>query len=136
MRSIESLAAELGPPGAVEEKCGSLWLTPASVDVRHMAVLMQAEEGRLVTIAARQATAGPDVQLDYHWDLAGRLVSIVTQTQEGQAVSIRDLYPAADWVEREIQEYFAISFQGSEYEPLMLRPGDTSGLLRKEEEDE
>ncbi len=39
--------------------------------------------------------------------------------------SIYDLCEAVDWIEREIHEGFAIDFTGREYEPLLLRQGDT-----------
>ena len=33
-----------------------------------------------------------------------------------------------DWIEREIHEGFAVDFVGREYEPLLLRQGDTLGV--------
>jgi NADH:ubiquinone oxidoreductase subunit C len=48
--------------------------------------------------------------------------------------SITDLCPAADWVERETREYFAVEFTGRETtKPLMTRAGDPIGInLHKE----
>jgi NADH:ubiquinone oxidoreductase subunit C len=53
----------------------------------------------------------------------------------GDAIaSITDLCPAADWVERETREYFAIEFTGRKTtRSLMIRDGDPIGInLHKE----
>jgi hypothetical protein len=33
-----------------------------------------------------------------------------------------------DWIEREIHEEYSLDFTGREYEPLLLRRGDTTGV--------
>jgi NADH:ubiquinone oxidoreductase subunit C len=43
------------------------------------------------------------------------------------------LCEAVDWIEREIHEGFAVDFMGREYEPLLLRQGDTPGVNLREE---
>ena len=40
---------------------------------------------------------------------------------------------AADWIEREVHEGFAIDFTGRVYEPLLLRAGATAGVNLREE---
>ena len=47
--------------------------------------------------------------------------------------TIYDLCEAADWIEREVHEGFAIDFIGREYEPLLLRQGDKPGVNLREE---
>ncbi len=135
MIAVEELALELGTSGACEEKAGTTWFQPEQVDVRAVAALMKSNEARLVTIAATELADGAGIRLDYHWDLDGRLVSIVTKADGGRIQTISDICEAADWVEREIRDYFAIEFEGRESEPLMLRRGDTPGVnLRGDDE--
>ncbi len=87
-------------------------------------------EGEIV----RDAEQGT-VLMSYHWDLDGRLLSIETPTQEGRIGSIRDRCQAADWIEREIHDCFAVEFEGRDLEPLLLRPGQAPGVgLRGEDE--
>jgi NADH:ubiquinone oxidoreductase subunit C len=44
--------------------------------------------------------------------------------------SIVDIYPGADWAEREAREYYAVTFEGRvSTPPLMLREGDAVGIL-------
>ncbi len=47
--------------------------------------------------------------------------------------SIFDLCEAADWIEREIHEEYAIDFTGRAYEPLLLRKGDKAGVNLRED---
>jgi NADH:ubiquinone oxidoreductase subunit C len=44
-----------------------------------------------------------------------------------------DICEAADWIEREVHEGFGINFTGREYEPLLLREGDTPGMNLRDE---
>ena len=72
-------------------------------------------------------------RLEYHWDLQGLLLGVPFQIagkspESAKIDSIYDLSEAADWIEREVHEGFAIDFTGREYEPLMLRPGDKPGV--------
>ena len=44
--------------------------------------------------------------------------------------TIADIYPGADWAERETRDYFAVEFEGRESTaPLMLRDTDSPGIL-------
>jgi hypothetical protein len=96
-----------------------------------MAALMVDQAARLVTITARPAPGG-ECRLAYHWDLTGQLLSLVTSTHDGVIPSIAAVCPAANWIEREIHDYFAVDFIGREdgLDPLVLRPGDLPGLFQ------
>ena len=116
-----------------EWKNGSWWKTPEALDVRATAALMASLEARFVAITAMERP-DKEVRLDYQWDFKGQLVSFITATTAQQMPSITDLCPAADWVERETREYFAVEFTGRETtKPLMTRAGDPIGInLHKE----
>ena len=44
--------------------------------------------------------------------------------------SITDLVPGADWAEREIHDYYGLTFTGrTDTRPLVLREGDPAGLF-------
>jgi NADH:ubiquinone oxidoreductase subunit C len=44
--------------------------------------------------------------------------------------SIAGIWPAADWIERDIHDYYGIRFSGREtLTPLILRNGDPPGLF-------
>jgi len=124
---------ELGLGGDWEWKNGSWWKTPEAMDVRSTAAHMVSLEARFVAITAIERP-DKEVRLDYQWDLNGQLLSFIAATTAHRITSIADLCPAADWVERETHEYFAVEFDGREStKPLMTRAGDPIGInLHKE----
>ena len=133
MNVLNQISSALGLSEAWEEKNGSRWIAPAALDIRLMAAVMRSHDARFVTLTAMQLAPGAPVRLDYHWDIDGQLLTFTTYTQGNQVPSIVDLCEAADWVERETHENFSIDFTGHDYEPLLLRADDASGLqLRKE----
>lgn len=129
-----STLQNLGLGGDWEWKNGSWWKTPEAMDVRAITALLVLLEARFVAISA---TERPDkeVSLNYQWDVKGQLLSFTTATTAQHIPTIADLCPAADWVERETHEYFAVEFVGRENtKPLMTRAGDPIGInLHKEE---
>ncbi len=134
MSDLEGLPAEMGAAVAWEEERGSRWLRPGSLDVRRMAGVLQGHGARFVTMTALAQGEGV-VLVGYHWDLDGRLLTVVARTQDGRIDSILDRCPAADWIEREIHDCYAVEFQGRSLEPLLLRPGQAPGVaLGREDE--
>jgi Ni,Fe-hydrogenase III component G len=111
---------------------GAWWLEAKALDPRAMTSFMLAHEARLVTVASMEREAG-ETRLDYHWDLKGVVLTFSTITRAGSFPSIADLCPGADWIEREVHEYFAVEFTGRDNtKPLMLRSGLLPGLNRKQ----
>jgi len=103
------------------------------VTVREAARAMKDVGARFVTITAYQLPGADGFRLEYHWDLDGRLLGFPFQTIGNSIESIYDICEAADWIEREVHEGFAIEFTGREYEPLLLRKGDKPGVNLREE---
>ncbi len=127
MISLEALASRIGSAEAWEQRSGTSWLSSPSLDVRRMAQAMVDEGARLVTITARLVEDGP-LHVGYHWDLEGRLLTLETAAAGGRLPSIHDLTEAADWIERELHETYAVELEGRAYEPLLLRPGQAPGV--------
>jgi NADH:ubiquinone oxidoreductase subunit C len=93
---------------------------------------MNTAHARFVTITAYQLPKDEGIRLEYHWDLDGQLLGFPFQFSGNSIESIYDLCEAVDWIEREIHEGFAVDFVGREYEPLLLRQGDTPGVNLRE----
>lgn len=113
---------------------GSWWKDcTQDFDARAHATRLLALGARFIAITASEKEDG-EIRLDYEWDLDGELLSFIATTVEKKIATIADLSPAADWVERETREYFAVEFTGRETTlPLMTRPGHEIGInLRKE----
>jgi Ni,Fe-hydrogenase III component G len=126
---VEAIRTQLETKQSWQKRPDGWWLIDPILNVEAMARLMVKAEARLVTITARPAPEG-ECRLAYHWDLAGELLTLVTMTHEGTIHSIAPLCPAADWIEREVHDYFAVDFSGrQDLRPLVLRSGDPPGLF-------
>ena len=133
MSLIESIPEKLGSTEPWIEKGGVLWLTTGALNVRDLAKTMNALHARFVTITAYQLPGEEGLRLEYHWDLDGQLLGFPFLLAGNSIESIYDLCEAVDWIEREIHEGFAVDFLGREYEPLLLRQGETPGVNLREE---
>ena len=132
MNLIESLPRKLGSSVPWIEKGGVLWLDPAPLSVRELCMEMSVAKARFVTITAYQLPGTEGIRLEYHWDLNGELLGFPFKLTTNSIESIYDICEAADWIEREIHEEYSIDFVGREYEPLLLREGDTIGVNLRE----
>jgi NADH:ubiquinone oxidoreductase subunit C len=128
MTPLESISEKLGITEPWIEKGGVHWLTLGATNVRELAKAMNELHARFITITAYQLPKEEGFRLEYHWDLDGQLLGFSFPLAAHSIDSIFDLCEAADWIEREIHEEYSLDFQGREYEPLLLRQGDTSGV--------
>jgi NADH:ubiquinone oxidoreductase subunit C len=128
MIALEMIQDKLGGAEPLVESRGTYWFKPGSAGVRDVALIMKEAGARFVTITAYELPAGAGFRLEYHWDLGGRLLGVPFEIAGNSIDSIYDLCPAADWIEREVYEGFAITFAGRDYEPLLLKPGDKPGV--------
>ena len=126
----ETIIHTLDEQAESEHRRDGYWATVRGLDVRAMADLMLGNDVRLVTITAMPDASGGH-RLVYHWDADGTIINIVT-TVTASIPTIADILPAADWVEREIRDYYALEFDGRAETPtLMLRDGDEPGLFSR-----
>ena len=133
MNSLENISQKLGITTPWVEKGGVHWLEPGTVSVRTLVQAMNAIEARFITITAYQLPGDEGFRLEYHWDLNGQLLGFPFLLAGNTIESIYDICEAADWIEREVHEGFAVDFIGRTYEPLQLRAGDKPGFNLREE---
>jgi len=133
LNPLEGLAEKLGITTPWVEKGGVHWLDPGTVSVRTLVQAMNAIEARFITITAYQLPGTEGFRLEYHWDLNGQLLGFPFLLAGNTIESIYDICEAADWIEREVHEGFAVDFIGRAYEPLQLRAGDKPGFNLREE---
>ena len=126
--SAETLRARIG--GNWAQRADGWWLAIPLDQIRSVAPLMREGGARLAALVPREIRPGA-LHLSWHWDFQGTLLSVETDCAQGDAVpSIVDIYPGADWAEREARDYFAVTFaERADTPPLMLRDGDTPGIL-------
>lgn len=133
MIALESLQQQFGLAAPIEERGGTYWLDPGAKSVRELTEAMNSLGARFITITAYQLPKDGGLRLEYHWDLDGQLLGASFALAGNAIESIYDICEAADWIEREVHEGFAIDFTGREYEPLLLRAGDKPGVNLREE---
>ena len=138
MTPLEAISEKLKTTEPWVDTGGVHWLSPGGLKVRELAQAMNELHARFVTITAYQLPGEQGFRLEYHWDLDGCLLGFPflltgNSIESGKIESIYDLCEAVDWIEREIYEGFGINFLGREYEPLLLRQGDTVGVNLREE---
>jgi NADH:ubiquinone oxidoreductase subunit C len=116
-----------------EHRRDGWWVVQPGVDIRHVAQAMRDEGVRLVTLTGVPAADADRLRLLYHWEVGGGLLTVETAADDELRIpSIADIWPAADWPEREIRDYFGAEFTGrAETPPLMLRPGDPPGFYTR-----
>ncbi len=135
MTQLETIANEIGVPVAWTEKGRAQWLDCHGASTRAMARSMTAHQARFITITAIQLPEEEGVRMDYHWDLSGQLLGFQFVAVSKSIESIYDLCEAANWIEREIHEYFGVDFTGRTYEELFLRNGQELGVNLREEDE-
>lgn len=108
------------------------WLDATSFTVRQLATVMRQCSARFVTITAYELPKDAGLRMEYHWDLNGTLLGFRFALEGKTIDSICDLCEAADWIEREVHEEYAIEFLGRTCDPLLLRTGDPLGVNLRE----
>jgi len=111
-------------------RAGAWWRLEPIAGVRTIARRMLEGEARFATIVATSAV-DRSLRVSWHWDVFGTLLSVASLLPPGGLMpTIADIYPGADWAERETRDYFAVEFEGRESTaPLMLRDTDRPGIL-------
>jgi NADH:ubiquinone oxidoreductase subunit C len=133
MTELKAISEKLGTEETWVDKGGVHWLDLESVSIRELAKVMNELQARFITITAYQLPKDEGLKLEYHWDINGQLLGFPFKLAGNSIESIYDLCEAVDWIEREIHEEYSIDFLGREYEPLLLRQGDTAGVNLREE---
>ena len=131
MNTIETVAEQLKIKEAATDASGVNWFTTENLDLREL-VILRSEGARFITITATELPPGQGFCLEYIWDLEGMLLGFAFYPGGETMPSIYDICEAADWIEREIHEEYAIDFAGRAYEPLLLRESDRPGVYLHE----
>lgn len=126
---VDAIPAAIGAAGGWTKKPDGWWLEAPGADPPVMARALLEAGARLVTMTAA-ARPGGEYRIVYHWDREGRVLNVAVLTREATLPSIAAVVPAADWIEREIHDYFAVRFAGRDLPPIFLAPGDAAGVLR------
>ena len=128
MNLVDRIVTQFRISDFSKDTSGVTWFTTGNVDLRELAAFMAESGARFVTITATELPQNQGICFEYLWDFEGHLLGFAFYPSGKTMPSIYDICEAADWIEREIHEEFAVDFTGRVYEPLLLREGDLPGV--------
>ena len=110
-------------PGATDwsQQRDGWWMTAQALDVLSTAASMKELGARLSTITAAALPDG-ETQVIYHYYLDHQAFNFKVVTQKNTLPSISSIVPAADWIEREIQDLYRVQFTGHPHPDRLIRP--------------
>jgi len=118
---IEILLQALPGAAALVQRLDGVWMDAPDLDVVEMAKLMLQHEARLSTMTAI-ALEQDETEVIYHYVLGRTAYHFKVKTTGNKLISITPVTPAADWVEREITDLYAVTFEGHPNPVRLLRP--------------
>lgn len=94
-------------------------------DIREaIETLLQAYKLRFITLSA--VDEGLDIRLLYHFSVDDMVVTLCTMIPKeiSQMETVTDIVPAAEFIEKEVSELFAINFKGHPRTTNLILPND------------
>jgi NADH:ubiquinone oxidoreductase subunit C len=120
-------------PGATEliQQRDGFWMSAPRLDVLSAASQMLEAGARLSTITAA-ALPDEETEVIYHYYFDHQAFNFKVTTQKNTIPSISSVLPAADWIEREIQDLYKVQFTGHPHPDRLIRPVQLEpGLFRQ-----
>jgi len=123
---------------ALKEQRDGWWMIAPDLDVIEMATQMKEWEARFSTMTGSMLP-NDETAVIYHFCLDNKAYNFKVSTRENTMQSISNILPAAEWVEREIQDLYKVQFKNHPHpdriiRPLQMEPGlfrETGGKDRK-----
>lgn len=107
------------------------WMDAPQLDVLAAAAVMKEHSARLSTISAAMLP-GDETEIIYHYFAGQQAYNFKVCTQHNAIPSISPVLPAADWIEREIQDLYRVEFVGHPHPERLLRPRQlAAGFFRE-----
>ncbi len=131
MQDLINSLLVLYPQSRLVQQADGFWLEAAGMDVVAMAQQLAAREAHLSTVTAAVRPDG-ETDLIYHYRLGSTALNIKTCTQGSAMPSITPVNHAAGWIEREIQDLYAVTFTGHPNPARLIRPPElAAGFFRE-----
>ena len=131
MTDYNNLLQQLPGATPLVQKKDGWWMLAPRLDVLEMAQKMKEWGARFSTMTGRMISE-EETAVIYHYCLENVAYNIKVNTQGNKLPSISVILPAADWIEREIQDLFKVEFTGHPHPERLLRPLQLEpGLFRE-----
>ena len=106
----------------IEEIKNEIWIMLETKDLLTRVQSLLETGARLSTVTA--IFKGDETELLYHFALGKISLNLRVTTQNNRIVSITPICLAADWVEREIHDLYAVDFSGHPDLSRFMRPAE------------
>ena len=116
---------------ALKEQHDGWWMIAPDLDVIEMAKQMKEWQARFSTMTG-SALPNEETSVIYHYCLDKKAYNFKVFTHNNTIQSISNILPAAEWIEREIQDLYKVQFTNHPHPERLLRPIQMeSGLFRE-----
>lgn len=113
------------------KKVDALWFEAGHSDPCAVAQFMLEQEVRLSTMTGITREDG-ETDVIYHYAAAGTSINVRVTSQKQHIPSVANILPAANWIEREIKDLYAVQFDGHPDPRRLVRPPETpEGFYRQ-----
>jgi NADH:ubiquinone oxidoreductase subunit C len=131
MTDYKSLLQALPNAAPLTQQKDGFWMNAPKLDVLEMARQMKKWEARFSTMTGAMLP-NDETSVTYHYCLDNSTYNIKVSTKGNHLPSIAVILPAADWIEREIQDLFKVTFDGHPNPERLLRPSQLEqGIFRE-----
>lgn len=132
MPELIDFIQNLTGPQILDTRPDGGWVEVNELHVVEMAARLAEAEALLSTITA-VALPGGETELIYHYRRGQTALNIKTRSSGNSIASITPVCPAANWIEREIHDLYAVEFAGHPNPERLVRPPEIpAGFFRPE----
>jgi hypothetical protein len=130
-KTVEDLLQKLAGSDGWKVRPDGVWVDAPALDPVAAAELLRGAGARLSTLSAIAREDGETWVID-HYLLDGTALNLRYLTRGGHLPSIAAAMPAANWIEREIHDLFAVQFDGHPDPRRLVRPPEVpEGFFRR-----
>jgi NADH:ubiquinone oxidoreductase subunit C len=131
MSDFKTLIQELPGATALTLQRDGLWMMAPDLDVCEMARQMKGWGARFSTMTGVMLSQ-METTVIYHFCLDNQVYNLKVHTKNNTLPSISPILPAADWIEREIQDLYGVHFTGHPHPERLIRPVQMeAGMFRE-----
>jgi len=128
---FKRILQDLPGAGSVSQRHQGIWMEAPALDVLAMARLMSEQRFRLATMTGI-ALENKETEILYHYIRNRESITFKTRTRGNSIASIAPVTRSANWIEREIHDFFEVEFKGHpDLRRLLLPPGLAPGYFRE-----
>lgn len=131
MPDTKSLIQDLPGATALVQQRDGWWMSAPDLDVLEMARKMKEWEARFSTMTGKMLPNN-ETEVIYHFYLDCQPYNLKVTTRGNSLPSISNILPAAEWIEREIQDLYQVTFKEHPHPERLIRPVQIeAGMFRE-----